>query len=105
MSRGTLLKRLEKAEESAKALSPLQLSPFDEDALAIYSVMSYLDATMEPSYHEVEPTAAYLRGQELRDALYGLIIPGYLDEHLHVTPGPAVTLNWRLVASRCPVTS
>ena len=82
MSRGTLLKRLEKAEESAKALSPLQLSPFDEDALAIYNVMSYLDATMEPSYHEVEPTAAYLRGQELRDALYGPIIPAYLDEHL-----------------------
>jgi hypothetical protein len=82
MARGTLLKRLEKAEESAKALSPLRLSPFDEDALAIYSVMSYLDATIEPSYHDVEPTAAYVRGQELRDALYGPIIPAYLDEHL-----------------------
>ena len=82
MARGTLLKRLERAEESAKALSPLQLSPFDEDALAIYSAMSYLDATMEPSYHEVEPTAAYARGRELRDALYGPIIPAYLDEHL-----------------------
>jgi hypothetical protein len=82
MARGTLLKRLEKAEESAKTLSPIELSPFDEDALAIYSAMSYLDATMEPSYPEVEPTAAYLRGQELRDALYGPIIPAYLDEHL-----------------------
>ena len=49
MPRGTLLKRLERAEESAKALTPLQLSSFDEDALAIYSAMSYLDATMEPS--------------------------------------------------------
>jgi hypothetical protein len=82
MARGTLLKRLEKAEESAKTLSPIELSPFDGDALAIYSAMSYVDATMEPSYHEVEPTAAYLRGQELRDALYGPIIPAYLDEHL-----------------------
>jgi hypothetical protein len=82
MARGTLHKRLERAEESAKALSPLQLSPFDEDALTIYSVMSYLDATMEPTYHEVEPTVAYLRGQELRDALYGPIIPASLDEHL-----------------------
>ena len=82
MARGTLLKRLERAEESAKALSPLQLSPYDEDALAIYSAMSYLDATMDPTYHEVEPTAAYKRGQELRDALYGPIIPAHDDEHL-----------------------
>ena len=82
MARGTLFKRLEKAEESAKALSPIHLSPFDEDALAIYSAMSYLDATMDPAYHEVEPTAAYKRGQELRDALYGRIIPGHDDEHL-----------------------
>jgi len=82
MARGNLHKRLERAEESAKALSPLQLSPFDEDALAIYSMMSYLDATMEPTYHEVQPTAAYMRGRELRDALYGPIIPATLDEHL-----------------------
>jgi hypothetical protein len=52
------------------------------NALAIYSAMSYLDATREPSYHEVEPTATYLRGRELRDALYGPIIPATLDEHL-----------------------
>jgi hypothetical protein len=82
VARGTLLKRLERAEEFAKALSPIQLSPFDEDALAIYGAMSYLDAMMEPSYPEVQPTAAYARGQELRDALYGPIIPAYLDEHL-----------------------
>jgi hypothetical protein len=82
MALGTLLKRLEKAEESAKALSPIHLSLFDEDALAIYGVMSYLDATMEPSYSEVQPTAAYVRGQEIRDALYGPIIPACLDEHL-----------------------
>lgn len=82
MARGTLLKRLEKAEEAAKALFPIELSAFDEDALAIYGAMSYLDATMAPSYHDVEPTAVYARGQELRDALYGPIIPAYLDEHL-----------------------
>ncbi len=82
MPRGTLLKRLERAEEAARALTPIELSPFDEDALAIYSAMSYLDATMEPSYRDVEPTAAYARGQELRDALYGPIVPAYLDEHL-----------------------
>jgi hypothetical protein len=82
MARGTLLKRLEQAEESAKELSPIQLSSFDEDVLAIYSAMSYLDATMYPTYHEVESTAAYKRGQELRDALYGPIVPAHDDEHL-----------------------
>jgi hypothetical protein len=71
MARGALLKPLEKAEEAAKTLSPVQLSPFDEDALAIYSAMSYLDATLSPTYHEIEPTAAYVREKELRNAIYG----------------------------------
>jgi hypothetical protein len=82
MAHGTLLKRLEKAESVAKTLAPIQLSQFDEDSLAIYGAMSYLDATMSPTYHDVEPTAAYVRGEELRDAIYGPIIPAYLDQHL-----------------------
>jgi hypothetical protein len=82
MARQALLKRLEKAETAAKELSPIQLSQFDEDALAIYSAISYLDATMSPTYHEVQPTAAYARGEELRNALYGPIVPAHSDEHL-----------------------
>jgi len=67
-------------------LERLQLSPrpsrqFDEDALAIYNFMSYLNATMEPSYHDVEATAIYARGQALRDRLHGPIIPCHLDAH------------------------
>lgn len=49
----------EKAEKSARTLSPIQLFPFDETALAIYSAASYLDTPMEPSPHEVEPTALF----------------------------------------------
>jgi hypothetical protein len=82
MARRALLKRLEKAETAAKELSPIQFSPFDEDALAIYSAISYLDATMSPTYHDVEPTAAYARGKELRNAVYGPIIPAHSDQHL-----------------------
>jgi len=82
MAQRALLKRLERAEEVAKALAPIQLSQFDEDALAIYSSMAYLDATMAPTYHDVEPTAAYARGKELRNALYGPITPVHLNEHL-----------------------
>jgi hypothetical protein len=82
MPRQALLKRLEKAEVAAKELSPLQLSPFDEDALSIYRAMAYLDATLSPTYHDVEPTPAYLRGQELRNALYGPIIPAHHNDHL-----------------------
>src|SRR6516162_1665971 len=55
---------------------------FDRDALAIYNAMAYLDATMEPTYHEVGATAIYVRGEEVRDARYGPIIPAHLDEHL-----------------------
>ena len=50
--------------------------------LTIYSAMSYLDATLEPTYHDVEPTEVYRRGKEVRDALYGPIVPAHLDEHL-----------------------
>jgi|ERR1700691_2633030 hypothetical protein len=82
MARRTLLKRLEKAETAAKELSPIQFSRFDEDALAIYSAVSYLDATMSPTYHDVEPTAAYARGKEIRNAIYGPIIPAHSNEHL-----------------------
>jgi hypothetical protein len=36
---------------------------------------------MAPSYSDVEPSAAYARGKELHNTLYGPIIPAYLDEH------------------------
>src|SRR5262249_38097637 len=50
--------------------------------LTIYSAMSYLDATLEPTYHDVEPTEVYRRRKEVRDALYGPIVPTHLNEHL-----------------------
>ena len=81
-ARGTLLKRLEKAEAVAKSLAPLELSPFDEDALVIYSAMGYIDATLEPSYDVLQPTKVYIRGEELRNILYGPITPVHEDEHI-----------------------
>jgi hypothetical protein len=55
---------------------------FDEDAYLIYrAVCEYFDATMDPTYHEVEPTEVYTRGKELRDSRHGPIIPFHLDEH------------------------
>jgi hypothetical protein len=82
MARAALLKRLERAEETAKTLSPIELTPFDQDALAIYSTIAYLDATMNPSYDELQPTGVYKRGQELRNAIYGPIVSANDDEHL-----------------------
>jgi hypothetical protein len=80
-----LEKRLARLEQEIErrelASKPRVLTQFDEDALAIYSSMSYLDATVLPSYHDVEPTPAYARGSEVRDALYGPIIPVHLNEH------------------------
>jgi len=78
----SLKRRVEKLEQCQLAHRPNHSTQFDEDALAIYSAVSYLDATMAPTYHDVEPTAAYVRGKELRNALYGPIIPADLDEHL-----------------------
>jgi hypothetical protein len=77
----TLKRRVEQLERLQSSPGPKFSREFDDDALAIYNCMAYLDATMEPSYHEVEATAIYRRGQTLRDKLYGPIIPCHLDDH------------------------
>jgi len=77
----TLKHRIEELERIQLSPRPRFSRQFDDDALAIYNFMSYLNATMEPSYHDVEPTAIYARGQALRDRLYGPIIPCHLDAH------------------------
>ncbi len=76
------LKRRVEELERQLVQRPSYSIQFDEDALAIYNSMAYLDATLAPTYHDVEPTPAYARGRELRDARYGPIIPAYLDEHI-----------------------
>jgi hypothetical protein len=78
----TLRRRVERLERRQLTPRPSHSIQFDEDALAIYTAVLHLDGTMTPTYHDVEPTAAYMRGQELRDSLYGPIIPAHLDEHL-----------------------
>jgi hypothetical protein len=77
----TLKRRVEELERLRLSPRPRFSREFDDDALAIYNCTAYLDATMEPTYHEVEPTAIYARGQALRDRLYGPIIPCHLDAH------------------------
>ena len=78
----SLKRRVERLEWRQLTPRPSHSLQFDEDALAIHNAMPYLDATMEPTYHDVEPTPVFVRGKELRDAIYGPIIPAYLDEHI-----------------------
>jgi hypothetical protein len=61
---------------------PGNLSRFDEDALTIYCSTVYMDARMAPRSNDIAPTKIYARGRELRDAIYGPIIPAYQDAHL-----------------------
>ena len=77
----TLKRRVEELERLRLSPGPRYSHQFDDDALSLYNLVFYLDATMEPTYHEVEPTAIYARGQALRDKLYGPIIPCHLDDH------------------------
>jgi len=77
----TLKRRVEELERLQLSPRPRFSRQFDDDALAIYNSEAYLDATMEPSYHDIESTAIYARGQTLRDKLYGPIIPCHLDDH------------------------
>lgn len=78
---GTLKRRVEELERLQFSPGPEYSRQFDADALALYNLTFYLDATMEPTYHEVEPTAIYARGQALRDKRYGPIIACHLDDH------------------------
>ena len=78
----TLKRRVEELERLQLSHRPKFSRQFDDDALAIYNSEAYLDATMEPSYHDIESTAIYARGKALRDARYGPIVPVHLDEHI-----------------------
>ena len=53
-----LKRKVEELERREVAPRPGPLTQFDEDALAIYNSTSYLDATVAPSYHDIETTAA-----------------------------------------------
>jgi hypothetical protein len=77
----TLKGRIEELERLQLSPEPRFSRQFDDDALAIYNCTAYLNARMGPSYHDVEATAIYARGQALRDRLYGPIIPCHLDAH------------------------
>jgi hypothetical protein len=77
------ISRLEsELERRGLAHRPRRLTQFDEDALAIYNSTSYLDATTSLRANDIEDTVVYRRGRELRDALYGPIIPLHLNEHI-----------------------
>jgi hypothetical protein len=58
------------------------LSDDDLDALVIYAGAVYLDATMSPSYRELETTAAYQRGAELSRLRRGPTVLAHLDQQL-----------------------
>lgn len=75
-----------KSRAAARALLEIRknprLSAYDEDALRIYHGALYLDATMEPSYPELELTAIWARGKELSVQIYGRVMAAHLDGHL-----------------------
>lgn len=53
--------------EHAERMAP-QIPQVDQDALSLYHGVVLLNATMDPSYAELERTAAYARGAELSEA-------------------------------------
>jgi hypothetical protein len=77
-----LRRRVELLERRKLAAQPSHSAQFDEDALSIYICLAYLNVTTDPDFHDLEPTAIYARGNELRNAIYGPIIPAYLDQHI-----------------------
>ena len=68
--------------ERKLAPGPSRSTQFDKDALTIYSAMAYLSGNVMPDHSEVGSTAIYRRGVELRNKLYGPVIPAADDQHL-----------------------
>lgn len=70
-------------ESRAAARALLQtnrrLTAYDQDCLAIYAAMPYIHARVVPDYQVVERTEVYKRGKELRDRIYGPVVPSPLD--------------------------
>lgn len=55
------------------------LTPYDRDCLILLSCCTHLCGHAKPGSHWLESTPFYRRGRELRDAVYGPIIPCHLD--------------------------
>jgi len=70
-------------ESRAAARAMLQrgtaLSPYDVDCLTLYWCTTHLCGHAQPDSHWLERTPFYQRGVEIRDELYGPIIPSHLD--------------------------
>lgn len=69
------------AESRAAARAILQrpMSLYDEDCLRIYRGMIYVCGPAYLSSNHIAHTDTYKHGQEIRDRLYGPIIPAHLD--------------------------
>ena len=66
----------------AKVPSLSLSAQYDEDAYEIYrAVCLHFDATMDPTYHELEPMAIYIKGREVYERRHGQTIPFHLDDH------------------------
>ncbi len=76
------------------------LSDDDMDALVLYAGAVHLDATMKPSYRELEATAAYQRGAELCRQRRGSTVLAHLDQHLERSS--AASLAFESVNGREP---
>jgi hypothetical protein len=81
--------------EHAERMAP-QMPQADQDALILYRGVVLLNATMDPSYAELERTAAYVRGEELSTES---AIPSNYFESVNSTPA---TLAFHLGFGRTP---
>jgi hypothetical protein len=62
------------------------LTPYDRDCLILHSCCTHLCGHAKPDSKWLERTPPYIRGREVRNALWGPIIPSHLDpEYPHRT--------------------
>ena len=68
-----------RAAARARVQRRTTLSPYDEDCLVLCLFSSQLSGHADPDSRCVTNTEFYKRGWEIRDGLYGPIIPSHLD--------------------------
>ena len=68
-----------RAAARARVQRQTVLSPYDNDCLMLALCTIHLSGHAKPDYSWMERTEVYKRGWEIRDRLYGPIIPSHLD--------------------------
>src|SRR5438105_15922669 len=79
MANTKLKSRIEALERQQPPTRARVLTEFDKDALELYQLHFELYGPTYPDYSAFKETPIAIRGRELRDEIFGPIVPAHMD--------------------------